>query len=133
MKKKIIISLTVITLAIIILSTTVLADEITGSMSGLTAGNGNGAITSAGSKIIGIIQAIGISVAVVMTVVMAIRFMLASVEEKAQIKEQLVPFVIGAILIFAVTMIPFFVSLFGQAINKEAKLELKSLSGQMWV
>lgn len=43
---------------------------------------------------------IGMSVAIIISAILGIKFMIGSVEEKAQIKEALVPFVIGCIVIF---------------------------------
>ena len=47
-----------------------------------------------------ILLVIGIGVAVVVSGILGIKFMMGSVEEKAQIKDQLVPFVIGCIVVF---------------------------------
>ena len=42
----------------------------------------------------------GMAIAVIASSILGIKFMIGSVEEKAQIKEALVPFVIGCIVIF---------------------------------
>ena len=42
----------------------------------------------------------GMAIAVIMTGILGIKFMIGSVEEKAQIKDSLVPFIIGCIVIF---------------------------------
>lgn len=47
-----------------------------------------------------ILMVLGISVAVIISVILGIKFMIGSVEEKAQIKDQLVPFTIGCVAIF---------------------------------
>ena len=47
-----------------------------------------------------ILSSLGMIMAVVISGVLGIQFMMASVEEKAKIKEQLIPFVIGCIVIF---------------------------------
>lgn len=47
-----------------------------------------------------ILLVIGIGVAVIVSGVLGIKFMIGSVEEKAQIKDQLIPFVIGCIVVF---------------------------------
>lgn len=117
MKKKIVFS-GILILLILLLSTMVFADPITDSMKGINPSTGNSAIITSGQKILGIVQAVGISTAVIMMVVISIRFMIASAEGKAQIKEQMVPFVIGAILIFGVSILPYFVFVVGEAINR---------------
>ena len=51
-------------------------------------------------SILGIVQTIGIGIAVIMLSIMGVKYMIASVEEKAKLKEQLIPYVIGSILLF---------------------------------
>lgn len=119
MRKKVFISILIV-LVIIALSTIVFADEITSSMQGISPSTGNSQIAKAGGKIVGILQAIGISVAVIMLTVIAIRFMIASAEGKAQIKEQMTPYIIGAVLICAISILPYFMSIIGNQINKTA-------------
>lgn len=58
-------------------------------------------ITSVGRKIVGIIQVIGIVIAVVVIMVVGIKYMMGSVEEKAEYKKTMMPYIIGAVLIFA--------------------------------
>ena len=58
-------------------------------------------ITSVGGKIVGIIQVIGIVIAVVVIMVVGIKYMMGSVEEKAEYKKTMMPYIIGAVLIFA--------------------------------
>lgn len=57
-------------------------------------------------KVLGIIRTIGTVVSVVMLIVIGIRFMLGSVEEKAEYKQSLKPYIIGALLLFTGTQIP---------------------------
>lgn len=56
--------------------------------------------------ILGVVQIIGIIVSVASISIIGIKFMLGSVEEKAQYKQTLLPWLIGAIMIFAITTIP---------------------------
>lgn len=49
-----------------------------------------------------IIQVVSISVAVCMLIILAIKYMVSSVSERAEIKKHAVVYVIGAIIIFAV-------------------------------
>lgn len=58
-------------------------------------------IQSVGQKIVGIIQVIGIVIAVVVIMVVGIKYMMGSVEEKAEYKKTMMPYIIGAVLIFA--------------------------------
>ena len=52
------------------------------------------------TKIVGILQAVGMSVAVIMLAIIGIRFLIASPEGKAELKQQLFPYFIGCILLF---------------------------------
>ena len=58
------------------------------------------------SKILGIIRTIGTITSVVMLMVIGIKFMVGSVEEKAEYKESMKPYLIGAVLVFTGTLIP---------------------------
>ena len=57
-------------------------------------------IKNTSNTIANILIAIGTVIAVIVSSILGIKFMIGSVEEKAQIKEALVPFVIGCIVIF---------------------------------
>lgn len=69
----------------------------------------------AGQNIIGVIQAIGSITAVVVLVALGIKYMMGSVEEKAEYKKTLMPYVIGAVLIFAASNLASVI--YGWAIN----------------
>jgi len=59
--------------------------------------------------IISIIRYIGIIVSVVSLMIMGIKYMFSSVEEKANYKQSMYPWLIGAIMVFAITTIPGFI------------------------
>ena len=50
-------------------------------------------------KILGIVQGIGIGVSVIILVVIGIKYMMGSAEEKAEYKKTMLPYVVGAVLI----------------------------------
>ena len=75
------------------------------SYSGTTTFSGSQKITTVGNKIIGAIQLIGTIVAVAILVVLGIKYMMGSAEEKAEYKKTMVPYVIGAIIVFAASNI----------------------------
>jgi len=62
-------------------------------------------VTSIGGKIIGIIQVGGSVLAVAVLVVLGIKYMMGSTEEKAEYKKTLIPYLVGAILIFAASQV----------------------------
>ena len=67
------------------------------------------AFDSFGGKIIGGIQAIGTIVSVGILVVLGIKYMMGSAEEKAEYKKTMIPYLVGAILVFAASTIASFV------------------------
>lgn len=62
-------------------------------------------MTNLGAKIIGTIQVVGIIIAVVVLLVLGIKYMIGSAEEKAEYKKTMMPYVVGALLIFAASTI----------------------------
>ena len=57
------------------------------------------------SNIISVIMSVGIIFSVVMIMVLGIRYMFGSVEQKAEYKRTMIPFIIGAVMLFAITSI----------------------------
>ena len=76
------------------------ANDLTG-----TDTNATGQIKDLGNNIIGILQAVGIVVSVVVVIVLGIKYMMGSVEEKAEYKKTMMPYLIGAALIFAASTV----------------------------
>jgi len=93
--KKNILSVLLMTTAII-LSISSMAFAIT-----IPDGTSTDALKDIGSKIIGLVQAVGTIVAVVMLIVVGIKYLTSSPEGKAQYKGTMMAYVVGAILIFA--------------------------------
>ena len=58
-------------------------------------------ITTLGGRIVGIVQAVGVVIAVIIILVIGIKYMIGSAEEKAEYKTTMIPYLVGAILIFA--------------------------------
>lgn len=56
-----------------------------------------------GNNIIGIVQVIGSISSVVALILIGIKYIMGSVEEKAEYKETLKPYLIGAIMLFGIT------------------------------
>ena len=102
-------------LCIIAVSTLVLADAgfNATSLNG-TASSASGDIQKLGNRIIGVLQAVGIVVSVVVVIVLGIKYMMGSVEEKAEYKKTMMPYLIGAALIFAASAISMMVMNFLQ-------------------
>lgn len=62
-------------------------------------------ISDIGNKLITILTTFGIVVSVIVLVVLGIKYMVGSAEEKAEYKKTLMPYVIGAGLVFAASSI----------------------------
>ncbi len=61
----------------------------------------DGSITSIAGTVIGTLQIIGVVIAVIILIVIGLKYMTGSIEEKAEYKKTMIPYVVGAILIFA--------------------------------
>lgn len=60
-------------------------------------------INNIGNAIIGAIKGFGIVTSVVAMIVMGIRYMAGSVEEKAEYKKSMLPYFLGALMVFTIT------------------------------
>lgn len=95
---------------------------------GLTPGNlqanrnatGTNQVQSLGQNIMGVIQVAGVVIAVVVLMVLGIKYMMGSAEEKAEYKKTMIPYLVGAILIFASSTIANVVYQFAIGLNSNA-------------
>ena len=62
-----------------------------------------GKIQTIANKIIGQIRIVGSILSIAMLVVIGIKYILGSVEEKAEYKKTMKPYIIGAIMVFGIT------------------------------
>lgn len=76
-----------------------------------------GGLQDIGQKIVATVQTIGVVVAVVILLVLGIKYMMGSAEEKADYKKSMIPYIVGAILIFASTTIVNIVYNMAKALN----------------
>ena len=110
MKKQVkILSIALIVLTVLLaISNVVLATDIPGKIDQIAQGNSSADTTKVvnlGATIVTIMQTVGIVVAVVVLLVLGIKYMMGSAEEKAEYKKTMIPYIVGAILIFASTTI----------------------------
>ena len=66
---------------------------------------GDGQIQSIGGKILSAVTTAGIVLSVIMLAVLGVKYMMGSAEEKAEYKKSMMPYLIGAVLIFAASTI----------------------------
>ena len=98
----------VIMVALVAISSVVLAaPDLSGTIKDMANGTGNQPteVVNLGKTIVTIMQTVGIVVAVVVLLVLGIKYMIGSAEEKAEYKKTMIPYLVGAILIFASTTI----------------------------
>ena len=97
-KKKIFFIIAILIFIIILLITNSYGfsvDDLTGTEQEITT------LKNAGNSILKIISTVGVVISVVVLIVLGIKYMMGSVEEKAEYKKTLLPYVIGAALVFA--------------------------------
>lgn len=110
MKKqvKIVSIILVIMIALMAVSNVVLAaPDLSADIKDMANGSDNQPkeVLNLGKTIVSIMQTVGIVVAVVVLLVLGIKYMMGSAEEKAEYKKTMIPYLVGAILIFASTTI----------------------------
>jgi len=68
---------------------------------------------------IGVALTVGAVVVAVMIVVIAIKYMISSPNEKAELKKYIIPYIVGAILVFASSgIVGFIINLVNESVNK---------------
>lgn len=70
-----------------------------------------------GGKVMGVIQVAGVVIAVIVIMILGIKYMMGSAEEKADYKKTMIPYLVGAILIFAGSTIANVVYEFANGLN----------------
>lgn len=88
----------------IVYTSSVYADEIVNADTYKPPAIGNGGkVAEIGNVIIGGIQLLGSITSVIVLIILGIKYMVGSVEEKAEYKETMMPYLIGAVMLFTIT------------------------------
>lgn len=74
-------------------------------------------VTNKASKVLTIITNVGIVLSVIMVAIMGIKYMLGSVEEKADYKKDMIPYLVGSCLLFGILTIVKILQQIGESIN----------------
>lgn len=74
------------------------------------------AVSNIGNNILGIIQVVGTVIAVGVLMVIGIKYMMGSAEEKAEYKKTMLPYLIGAVILFAAVNIAKYVVQMAQSV-----------------
>lgn len=91
----------VVTMSATVLATTTDIGGIT--INPQTKTEGADSAAKIGNQILGIIQVVGIILSVGCLMILGIKYMMGSAEEKAEYKKTMIPYLVGAVLIFAAT------------------------------
>lgn len=87
------------------------ADDVSaikGSMTGanqMPGDKGSGGILGAINDVIGLLQLAGTGIALIVVTMLGIKYMLASPSDKAEVKKQIMPILIGCFLVFGAVMV----------------------------
>ena len=94
-------------LMVTMMGTVVMASEASGQVQELFNKDAEGTegIMNVGGRIVSIVTTIGIIVAVVVLLVLGIKYMMGSAAEKAEYKKTMIPYLVGALLIFGASAI----------------------------
>ena len=80
-------------------------------------GTAQGKLGDTPNKILGVIQVVGTIIAVGVLMVLGIKYMMGSAQEKAEYKKTFIPYIVGAILLFAAVNIANLIVGFAQGIQ----------------
>ena len=73
-------------------------------------------ILKVGNTVLAIVTNVGMILAVVLVAILGIKYMMGSTEEKAEYKKSMIPYLVGAVLVFGASAIGRAVIGFGQSI-----------------
>ncbi len=99
--------ITVVLIAMMVIATItpVFAATDPSKYTGASSGASTEKIDSLGQDIVKIVSTIGSVISVIVLIVLGIKYMMGSAEEKAEYKKTLLPYIIGAALVFAAATI----------------------------
>lgn len=80
------------------------ADDIIGKMDDATGGDSD-KIATLGGNIVNILTTVGIVIAVIVLLILGIKYMMGSASEKAEYKKTMIPYLVGAVLVFGASAI----------------------------
>lgn len=115
MKKIIYVVFIILSLLLVLsISTNVEASAVVGQFSPNTSTDAAASVKTIGNNVLGIIQMAGSAIAIGMLLFLAIKYLKAAPDEKANIKQSSVIYVIGAITLFAAVQIVTIVAKFAE-------------------
>lgn len=95
------ISIIALVLCIVTIATTCFAADLTPSqIDGKSNTVSGDKLQKAGNQIATIIRAVGIIASVIILMILGIKYMVGSAEEKAEYKKTMIPYIVGAVILF---------------------------------
>lgn len=67
--------------------------------------NADSPIENIGSTVLSIVTSVGIVLAIVVVALLGVKYMMGSTEEKAEYKKTMIPYLVGAVLVFGASAI----------------------------
>jgi len=127
--KRIVAILLLVVLAFSIFSVVTAAAPITDPLDGVAATSSDAStkVRGVGNTVIGVVQVIGVVVAVVMLIFLGIKYVIGSTEDKANIKKSVAIYIVGAIFILSAVAILGVVRTMGDAVTT-ASTEIVDIS-----
>lgn len=114
MKKAVkIITLLLVAIMLTTFATTVFADDVSFESLSANYQGDSSKLTAKASNIMGLIRNVAIIASVIILMVLGVKYMLGSVEEKAEYKKSFIPLIVGIVLVVSATAIASFI--FGMA------------------
>ncbi len=116
--KKIFLSIVLIILLITIPCTTIFAEDLGLGILDYYKGTNpeSPTLQQKANNVLGVIQIVGVVVSVGALVLIGIKYMMGSVEDKAEYKQTLKPYIIGAFILFTGSVLPNIIYQFAQNI-----------------
>ena len=111
-----VLNILVIAIMLACICTNVLAAIDPNQISASSNTNADQTILKIGNTILGIITNVGMIVAVIIVAVLGVKYMMGSTEEKAEYKKSMIPYLVGAVLVFGASAIGRAAIGFGQSI-----------------
>ena len=78
---------------------------------------GTDSIKTVEGKIVAVLQAVGIILSVIVLIILGIKYMMGSAEEKAEYKKTMIPYIVGAVLIFAASNLASMIYNWAKSVN----------------
>ena len=106
MKKTLkVLAIVLMIIAVVMISTNVFAQELNPSDLQASYNGDDGGLATKAGQVMGMIRNVAVIASVIILMVLGVKYMLGSVEEKAEYKKTMMPYVIGCFLVFGITNI----------------------------